>query len=326
MCSEMHPPGGLNQKNNVCYYSSAVRMVFFYFRRLDENDRFFLICFENEVYMKTPFDLTYLREQWKPAVGDKEAERRVWDRNAETYRERPLPKPETDLSMRCVYENDMVCESSYVLDIGCGGGIYSVPLARMAAHLVGTDVSPCMLEIARNNAARYGVTNAEFHLIDWHSFELPDAWKKHFDLVFANLTPAIQSYHTLDLMNRASGRWCFLSKPVEWKNSLIYEAVEHIGLWDEYRTFDEDMLYAYSILRLEGYTPYTAYQKTKWHSVSSVENAIRDVTERINMKNRLTEEQQRQIHDFVELHAVDGQVETTTDVLYAAYYWRVDDR
>ena len=183
-----------------------------------------------------------------------------------------------------------------------------------------------MLEIARRNAVRYNVPNTEFHLADWHSFDLPEDWKKAFDLVFANLTPAIQSWHTLDLMNQASRRWCFLSKPVEWKNSLIYEAVVDLGIWDEYRTFDEDMLYAFSILRLEGYTPYTIYQKTQWHSVQKTENAVRDIIERIEMKVCLSEVQHQQVGRFVESRSVNGEIETTTDVLYAGYYWRVDEK
>ncbi|WP_419906649.1 bifunctional 2-polyprenyl-6-hydroxyphenol methylase/3-demethylubiquinol 3-O-methyltransferase UbiG [Hoeflea sp.] len=45
-----------------------------------------------------------------------------------------------------------------VLDIGCGGGLLSEPLARMGATVVGADASPTNIEIAKIHAAQSGVT------------------------------------------------------------------------------------------------------------------------------------------------------------------------
>ena len=270
------------------------------------------------------FDLEEIKRVWTPAVGDKIAERDVWDRNSVTYRDRPMPTPENDMSMKCLADHQMLTEDSVVLDVGCGGGLYSVPIARQCKHLVGTDVSPEMLKTAAYNTERYGVHNTEFHLIDWHSFELPEDWNRRFDLVFANLTPAVQSYHTLDLMNRASKKWCFLSKPVEWKNSLVYEVVDKLGLTRQYRTFDEDMLFAFNVLRLEGYTPHTCYKRMTWHSSGSLEKTILDISDRIEMKVCLNEAQKKRIPEIVAEYANQGLVESTTDVVYAGYCWRVD--
>lgn len=271
------------------------------------------------------FNLEEIKKVWVPAVGDKTVERDVWDRNSVTYRDRPMPTPENDMSMKCLADYQMLTKDSLVLDVGCGGGLYSVPIARQCKYLIGTDVSPEMLKTAAYNTERYGVKNAEFHLIDWHSFTLPEEWNQKFDLVFANLTPAVQSYHTLELMNQASKKWCFLSKPVEWKNSLVYEVVEKLGLTRKYRTFDEDMLFAFNVLRLEGYTPYTCYKRMTWHTLGSLEKAILETTGRIEMKLCLEEEQKRRIPEIIAEYAKQDVVETTTDVVYAGYCWRVDD-
>lgn len=272
------------------------------------------------------FDLETIKKIWVPAVGDKVAERQVWDRSAATYRDRPMPTPSNDMSMKCLKDYGMLDAASVVLDVGCGGGLYSVPIAMQCRKLIGTDVSPEMLKTAAYNTERYGVTNAEFHLIDWHSFELPKEWEKGFDLVFANLTPAVQSYHTLDLMNQASRRWCYLSKPVEWKNSLVYYVVEQLGLTQKYRTFDEDMLLAFQVLRLEGYMPYTCYKRMTWNGKETLEEAILSTTERIEMKVCLSKEQRDRIPEIVSEFAKDGMVETKTDVVYAGYCWRVDEK
>ncbi len=41
-----------------------------------------------------------------------------------------------------------------VLDIGCGGGRNSIPLAKMGAKVTGIDISPQMLDFARKNAKK----------------------------------------------------------------------------------------------------------------------------------------------------------------------------
>ena len=45
-----------------------------------------------------------------------------------------------------------------ILDIGCGGGILSEPLARLGAEVVGADPSSANIEAARLHAAEAGVT------------------------------------------------------------------------------------------------------------------------------------------------------------------------
>lgn len=48
-------------------------------------------------------------------------------------------------------------EGLRVLDIGCGGGLLSEPLARMGASVVGADAAPVSIEVARRHAEQTGV-------------------------------------------------------------------------------------------------------------------------------------------------------------------------
>ncbi|WP_108663425.1 bifunctional 2-polyprenyl-6-hydroxyphenol methylase/3-demethylubiquinol 3-O-methyltransferase UbiG [Acuticoccus kandeliae] len=44
-----------------------------------------------------------------------------------------------------------------ILDIGCGGGLLSEPLARMGADVVGADAAPMNIAVARRHAEKMGV-------------------------------------------------------------------------------------------------------------------------------------------------------------------------
>jgi 23S rRNA (uracil1939-C5)-methyltransferase len=60
-----------------------------------------------------------------------------------------------------------------VLDLYCGLGNFTLPLARHAASVIGVEGEPSLIERARANARLNGVANAEFHVADLSA--TPDA-------------------------------------------------------------------------------------------------------------------------------------------------------
>ena len=70
--------------------------------------------------------------------------------------------------------------AAMVLDLYCGLGNFSLPLARRAAQVVGIEGDAALLERARGNARHNGIGNAEFHHADLAT--LPEAalpWMRH---------------------------------------------------------------------------------------------------------------------------------------------------
>jgi len=68
-----------------------------------------------------------------------------------------------------------------VLDIGCGAGLLSEPLARLGAHMVGADPAEENIDVARTHAEQSGLA------IDYRATTAEDlaAAHEHFDVVLA---------------------------------------------------------------------------------------------------------------------------------------------
>ena len=55
---------------------------------------------------------------------------------------------------------------SAVIDLCCGDGLFAIPLARMARHIVAIDLDPKMVDLARSGAEAAGATNCVFMVGD----------------------------------------------------------------------------------------------------------------------------------------------------------------
>ena len=89
---------------------------------------------------------------------------KFWDKHAQGYSKRPV-------SDEVSYQKKLEITRSYlkpdfqVLEIGCGTGTTALCHAKHVAHIHGTDLSPNMIEIAREKAKSQGVSNASFEAI-----------------------------------------------------------------------------------------------------------------------------------------------------------------
>jgi 2-polyprenyl-6-hydroxyphenyl methylase / 3-demethylubiquinone-9 3-methyltransferase len=86
-----------------------------------------------------------------------------------------------------------------ILDIGCGGGILSEPLARLGAAMVGADPATENIEIARSHAAQQGLT---IDYRDTAAEALADAGER-FDIVLA--MEVVEHVTDVDLFVRRCG-------------------------------------------------------------------------------------------------------------------------
>ena len=86
-----------------------------------------------------------------------------------------------------------------ILDIGCGGGILSEPLARLGASMVGADPATANIEVARSHAAQEGLS---IDYRDTTAESLADAGER-FDIVLA--MEVVEHVTDVDLFVRRCG-------------------------------------------------------------------------------------------------------------------------
>lgn len=99
-----------------------------------------------------------------------------------------------------------------VLDAGCGTGAAAVELARRGADVVAIDLSPTLVDVARERAAQSTVRGS----IDFRAGDMLDPALGHFDHVFAmdslihyELEDAVQALVTLAPRVRQGFTWTF---------------------------------------------------------------------------------------------------------------------
>lgn len=68
--------------------------------------------------------------------------------------------------------------ADHVLDLFCGLGNFTLPLARVAGRVTGVEGEGALVCRARQNAGRNRITNAEFHQEDLFSAKLSGEWAK----------------------------------------------------------------------------------------------------------------------------------------------------
>jgi len=127
-----------------------------------------------------------------------------WDRIAPGYSRRPIGDAES-YARKLAASQALMRPDMTVLEFGCGTGSTALEHAPHVAHIVATDVSSAMIEIARHKAAHAGVGNVSFRQSGLTDFEAPD---ESFDMVLA-----LNLLHLLPDRTAALGRILRLLKP-----------------------------------------------------------------------------------------------------------------
>ena len=111
-----------------------------------------------------------------------------WGKSADMYNMIAHMEKRYTLNQLNAFDTD---KNDTVLDIGCGPGRISVPMAQRAKSVTSLDASDLMLNHCKDNARAAGVTNINWVKMNWEDAVLGKNVEQH-DIVIASRSPGGQ--------------------------------------------------------------------------------------------------------------------------------------
>ena len=203
-------------------------------------------------HVKSSWNENYLNETQK-----------FWDLRSEEFNKLSQEKDELGL-IDYLQHKGLIDKSYSVLDIGCGAGKYLLEMSNKVKEVQGIDISPEMIKCAEKNVMEKNLTNVKLDVCSWEKIDIKkEGLEKKFDLVFASMTPAINTEELLIKMVEASRKYCFMSGFVYRKDSIKDELFKNII--GDYKIKDNDkMCKAFNSLWNIGMYPEIVYKDVEW--------------------------------------------------------------
>lgn len=110
-------------------------------------------------------------------------QRRRWTRRAQSWNDGVASNPGLSATIDAVVAEAGDASGMTVLDMGCGSGQLTIPIARHADHVIAVDVSAAMIELLRENLGREGLANVSGRVGALESLALPPS---SLDIVVSN--------------------------------------------------------------------------------------------------------------------------------------------
>ncbi|TFH88256.1 peptide chain release factor N(5)-glutamine methyltransferase [Billgrantia azerbaijanica] len=113
--------------------------------------------------------------------------REFWGLPLATHPSTLIPRPDTETLVEAALAL-ATAETGRLLDLGTGTGAIALALAseRPGWHVLGVDIRPEAVALARHNAERLSIANASFRESDWFAALVDESGGERFDLIVAN--------------------------------------------------------------------------------------------------------------------------------------------
>ncbi|MBN2870360.1 MAG: methyltransferase domain-containing protein [Campylobacterales bacterium] len=206
-----------------------------------------------------PIDFAAMYREHKATTDFKAKNREEWDAKSSDMAQSTINSPYVeDFISRMELRGDEV-----VLDIGCGPGALSVPLAKRVKEVIAIDFSAGMLEELRAYASREGVTNITTYHMGWE-----DDWSHlpTIDIAVASRSMEVPDMDAaLDKMSSRARRACYLT----YKVGGSFVDMNILGYIGKKVKTKPDFWYIPLLLYSRGYLPRIDYIETGRGSVRS---------------------------------------------------------
>jgi SAM-dependent methyltransferases related to tRNA (uracil-5-)-methyltransferase len=269
-------------------------------------------------------EIKEIRNKWKSSgLENHEAAASFWDSAAAGYENKELPSWQSNEFLRLLAAKVSFPSAKKSLDVGCGAGNYSLALAPKLKAVIGVDLSPAMIEAAQKKAKEHDIKNAEFICADWSLLDIEAiGWQHAFDIVFAHMTPAIDSAAALEKMMACSKKHCFLTKAAKRQDSVLDPLKRQLGLAPG-SVFDEHIGEVFELVWRLGGCPEFFYRHDSWAVEHPLEEAFVWYRAKLKTQKKIGSGEEQVIRDYLEKIAVDGRVKEETRTMIVTMYWQV---
>lgn len=260
-------------------------------------------------------------------LGDPE----LWERRAGKFAKRLEPgarQGRTNMIFDLLDEIGFEPEGSSVLDIGCGPGALSIPLARAGADVTAIDISSNALEYLKENAEK---ENLSLHPVKchWWTADIDElGFRDRFDLVISSMTPAIKDHETFEKMSACSRKYCYLSHFIRRMDNEIDPGIYRDILKTESPRRPEGTIpgffYIFMYVYLNGFDPVVKINHRQLEDGKGWRDAAKRAVEFIEMDHDCTEAVKSEIMDYYEKKAEEGEDEYLSDVYIGMMAWSRD--
>ena len=218
------------------------------------------------------------------------------------------------------------CEA---IDIGCGPGRFVAEFAKTAKYVVGTDLSPKMIDYAAEFAREQGLKNTSFIACDFKQADIDQyGWRERFDLVFMSITPAVSNFAGLEKAMSMSRGWCFNGSFLSGHDELLELVSKQVFGREPVPRWNGRTSYAlFNLLWLYGWHPYVTYY-TEESKVQYVPDRALAVSLAENLGiDRDDQERIEKIYRFMmEKAEKDGPLEYSFGSEYIWLLWNINEK
>ena len=280
-------------------------------------------------------DINNLVECWKKATGDalnildEGGMAEFWNKRSENYAnniDKGKRKKKTDEILKFLEESGFNPEGSRVLDIGCGPGTLSLPLARLGAEVTSLDISSGMLDRLRDVVKKESLP-VEVIECSWWTADIDElGFRNEYDLVIASMTPGIRDVDHFDTMMACSKNLCYYSNFLRRGEDKAHRDIRNSILGENSANNMNGLIYPFMYLYLSGYKPSVRINHSEWNEETDWKEAADRAIEFIGRGRDFDDETKEKIRDYYQNASVDGIYRSESDVYTGMMVWEVNGK
>ncbi len=201
-----------------------------------------------------------------------------WNSAAEGYGRnlnRSQENERIEATVKRIEESGVELENAVVLDIGCGPGKYAAAFARRGAKVIAIDISDNMINRLLKDTEPDLLSRILPVTADWKSIDpKTSGYVEAFDLVFANMTPAVTTPESFRKLIRASRKWCWFRGWATPRINPLLETLSREIYGEETHRWPGNFILAWNYARSLGYFPDCYFENISWKESKTVDEWI----------------------------------------------------